>query len=174
MTKETKYRAWDKARDKIFDVTLINFSEKLVNIVYDNKSDWKKTREIIKDYNVPFSRVELMEYLGVKDKKEKEICEGDIVEWTYPDIDDNYYKEKAIFGNILGVIYWNNEDCSFSIKQISVSSFRFDKHDMYDECDLEFYGYDGEEFDWNQLKVTGNIYENKEFYERELKKYQCK
>ena len=143
-----KYRAWDKEKNIMFDVTLIDFSYKLLNMIYDNKSDWEETREIIECRYVPFSKIELMECLGVKDKKGKEIWEGDIVKWTYPDIDDEYYKEMSLFGNIFGVIYWN-KDCSFSIKQISKDIFKFDKNDIHeDDNNLIFYDYDGEQFCW--------------------------
>ena len=167
---DIEYRAWDKARNKIFDVTLINFQDKLVNMTYDNKSDWEETKEIIKDYNVPFSRVKLINCFGIKDKKEKEMFEGDIVKWIYPN-DDNYHKEKSVFGSIFGVIHWNDKDCSFYIEQISNGSFKFDKNDILSGGNLYFYNYDGKEFDWNDLEVVGNIYENREFYENELEKY---
>ncbi len=163
-----KYRAWDKTRSKMFDITLINFQDKLVNMIYDNKSDWKETREIIKDCNVPFSRIELMECLEVKDKKGKEIWEGDIVELAY-----DYHKEISIFGNVFGVINWDSKDCSFNIKQISKDTFKFDKNATYeDDNDLVFYDYDGTQFNWEWLEVVGNVYENREFYERELEKYE--
>ena len=166
-----KYRTWDKAKNRMCDVTLIDFSYKLLNTIYDNKSDWEESREIIECCYVSFSKVELMECLGVKDKKEKEIWEGDIVKWIYPDNNDEYYKERSVFGTIFGAIYWNNKDCSFEIEQISKDTFKYDKNDTYDNNDLIFYDYDGKEFNWEWLEVVGNIYENKEFYENELSKY---
>lgn len=168
MINELKYRAWDKEYNRMSEVTQINLSDRFVNIIYSNKF-------VVKNYpifNVPFSRVELMECLGVKDKKGKEVWEGDIVKWTYPNIDDEYYKNKAKFGNIYGLVYWNSENCSFRIKQISIDSYKFDNVDLNElEWKLEFYGYDGQEFEWNELEVNGNIYENKELYEEQLKKY---
>jgi len=163
-----KYRAWDKEKNRMCDVTQINLSDKFVNIVYVNKLNCEE----IADFDILFSKVELMECLGVKDKKGKEIWEGDIVKWTYPDIDDEYYKEMSVFGSIFGAVYWNNKDCSFNIKQISKDIFKFNKNDTHeDDNDLIFYDYDGKEFEWEWLEVVGNIYENKEFYENKLSKY---
>lgn len=167
MINELKYRAWDKEYSRMSEVTQINLSDKFVNIIYFDKLNCEE----IPDFNVPFSKVELMECLEIKDKKGKEIWEGDIVKWTYPDIDDDYYKDKTKFGNMCGIIYWNNENCSFRIKQISIDSYKLDDDIPEMEWELEFYGYDGQEFEWNELEVVGNIYENKKFYEEQLKKY---
>lgn len=164
MSREIKYRAWDKLNKKMCKVTIIDFSNENINIVRLHC----RSNEVI----ISFEEVDLMECLGVKDKKGKEIWEGDIVKWTYPDIADNYYKDKTKFGSIFGTIYWNNENCSFYIKQINVDSYKFNKDDLIEmDWSLEFYSYDGQEFEWNELEIVGNIYENKEFYERKLEKY---
>ncbi len=163
MSKDIKYRAWDKARSKMFDVTLINFQDKLVNMDYDNKSDWEETKEKIKDYNVPFLRIELMECLGVKDKKGKEIWEGDIVKWIFPESVEFASKIASIFG----VVYWNDGSSCFDVKQISKDIYTTKYKDFVSDADeLNFYSDEGQEFIWEWIEVVGNIYENKEFYER--------
>lgn len=167
MINELKYRAWDKARNKMFDVTLINFRDKLVSMIYDSNSDFEETQEIIKDYNVPFSRIELMQCLGVKDKKGKEIWEGDIVNLSF----EHFSKTLSIFG----VVYWNKENVCFSIYQISKNSYTIEHGDCYSETTiLKFYNCNGEQFRWNELEIVGNIYENKELYEEQLKKYKSR
>lgn len=115
---------------------------------------------------------DLIEWTGAIDINKKEIYEGDIVEWTCPDTNEKYYKEKAMFGTIFGVVYWSDESCSFRIEQISKDKYNLDIYNINTvSYNLEFYDYNGAEFGWNELKVVGNIYENKEFYENELKKY---
>lgn len=164
MINELKYRAWDKLTKKICEVEVIDFSNKTLLLIH--LEDSAKTK-----YNASFEEAELMQYLGVNDKKGREICEGDIVKWTYPNIDDDYYKDKAKFGSIFGVVYWIGNNCSFSIKQISRDTFNYNKNELFKYEDLMFYDYDGAEFQWNDLEVVGNIYENKEFYDSELEKY---
>lgn len=160
MTNELKYRTWDKEYNNMSEVTQINLSDKFVNIIYFDKLNCKE----IPDFNVPFTKVELMECLGVKDKKGKEIWEGDIVELSF----EHFSKTLSIFG----VVYWNKENVCFSICQISKNSYTIEHNDYYSETTiLKFYDYDGEQFEWNALEVVGNIYENKEFYEEQLKKY---
>lgn len=167
MIREIKYRAWDKKMNEMItsgielDLRMLSSClppsmTDVIGFIPENEG----------------RRFEMMQFTGLKDKKGKEIWEGDIVKWIYPDVDDDYYKNKAKFGSIFGIIYWNNEDCSFSIKQISIGSVKFDKNNVHEvEWNLEFYDYDGREFEWNELEVVGNIYENKAFYENELEKY---
>jgi len=161
-----KYRAWDKVRNKMFDVTLINFQDKLVNMIYDNKSDWEKSREIIKDYNVPFSRIKLMQCLEVKDKKGKEIWEGDIVKLSFPESTEFTVK----MATILGVVYWNEYGANFDVEQITKDTYQTKMGDyISDEDELSFHSNEGQEFLWEWLEVVGNIYEYRKLYEKELK-----
>ena len=67
MSREIKFRAWDKANKEMQPVEAIYFNQKSSkNIIIDD--EWFSFGEVI-----------LMQYTGLKDKNGKEIYEGDIV-----------------------------------------------------------------------------------------------
>jgi uncharacterized phage protein (TIGR01671 family) len=82
----------------------------------------------------------LMRFTGLKDKKGKEIYEGDIVKtlWRH---DDGWSYELS------GVIFWNNDDLSFSL-DCSDQIIRF-----IASCERETL---------EEIEIIGNICENKE------------
>ncbi len=82
------------------------------------------------------SDVELMQFTGLLDKNGKEIYEEDIVEW-HPDYD---LKEGG-----KAVIVWDKDQWCPSSEKTGASGY---------------YGYDGREFQWEDLEIIGNIYEN--------------
>ncbi|MGL6186112.1 MAG: YopX family protein [Clostridium chrysemydis] len=79
--REIKFRAWDKTTKKLQDVYSINFG---------NKDVWlKENKKRIIGAN--FFEIELMQYIGLKDKNGKEIYEGDILKDDYGKIDRVIY-----------------------------------------------------------------------------------
>jgi uncharacterized phage protein (TIGR01671 family) len=75
MSREIKFRAWDKTLKEIIPVRNINFESKMINI----NGAWRLFKEI-----------ELMQFTGKRDSKQtdefpkgKEVFESDIIECEY-------------------------------------------------------------------------------------------
>lgn len=112
----------------------------------------------------------IQQCLGVKDKNNRLIYEGDIVEWRIKEINKENYKTKNISSSI-GEITWWTSFVSFTIKQITLGKYIYsvnledeDKEPIFQEEQLELYFYDKyegyPEFKWNELEVIGSIATN--------------
>jgi len=69
--KEIKFRAWDKEKKEMREVTSLNFYDEYM---------WVDETPMTGD-RLPLETTPLMQYTGLKDKNGKEIYEGDIVSW---------------------------------------------------------------------------------------------
>ena len=127
MNREIKFRAWLKYGKEIVDVEEIDFMNEVINYI-DNDYE-NNEQEIVGAY---FEDIELMEYTGLKDMKEKEIYEGDIV------------KLRANHG--IGVIKYYDEWGAFIVEYIKPRPLAVLGMNYYKE----------------DIEVLGNIYENPE------------
>ena len=132
--KEIKFRAWLKEDKKMVNVETMDFTDK--SIQYLEKS------EFINAYllrRVGFDDIELMQYIGLRDKNGKEIYEGDIIKYKFPyDIRLKH----------ISPVKFLETEASFGIK------------DRYGN-EIPLYTISAN----NYFEVIGNIYENKNLLE---------
>lgn len=98
----------------------------------------------------------LMQYIGAKDKYDRDIYEGDVVKWIYP-----YYNDCLKSDEIYGVVEWDERDCQFKIRQLTDGFYDIG---CGSKEKLTFYGDERNErnFEFQDLQVIGNIYKNPE------------
>lgn len=130
--REIKFRAWDKERKEI-----------MYDVFWINFSNPMVVACSVEKYSRYLDcpeECELMQYTGLKDKNGKEIYDGDIVKYSYKsnlcsdgDI-ESYFK----------IGFYNGSFLQSNLANI-------DNAEQYDLW-----------YDWDELEVIGNIYENPE------------
>ena len=138
--REIKFRAWDKRRKKWLEPHYVDIS--CAGVI--SKVTVHRGYEIASDRNLDF--IELMQYTGLKDKNGKEIYEGDIIE-----IRGQNYK-------YIAEIIWDDEKAGYDLKEIntSIPDYLLNMPELFVDR-------------ISQIKVIGNIYENPELLEGEIK-----
>ena len=121
--REIKFRAWHKEEKIIGEVLGIDILHKEIYFSNENINCYEYTE---------FKDIELMQYTGLKDMREKEIYEGDIV------------KLRANHG--IGVIKYSDEWGAFVIEYIKPRPLAVLGINYYKE----------------NIEILGNIYENPE------------
>lgn len=153
----TKYRAWNRETKTmdydggfLFDLSdfdIRNYKYLSLNIFINKLAE----------------ELDLMQFIGTHDKNGKETYEEDLVKWKVS-VDEN---NKGFKRNdyIFGLVLWDKEDCGFMVLQLTKGKCVYQGEDGLFESDTEFYSFDGaEEFDWKELEIVGNTYENPELY----------
>lgn len=148
--REIKFRAWDKINKDMFNVESINFQERRVY------------KDVVSYRN--FNDIELMQYTGLKDMREKEIYEGDIllssdengiflisIDFGYPNIE--YSNMLTGFQVKTEIILSNSqyfEDFSNNLIEL-ISKYNIPKKE-----------YNNTKYISDGWWILGNIYENHE------------
>lgn len=108
--REIKFRVWDKKRKRMFAITTLNASGAVSVFIDDGL------------YLLPAEQIELMQCIGFKDKKGKDIYYGDIIKLDgrharkgvariYEVIEDDYYCSATTrtADDDVGYIFFNAE-----------------------------------------------------------------
>lgn len=134
--RDIKFRAWDKDNRKmilaenILKICFVRTGHTPNLIVYTDRkiNHFEEIREQDKKYCNEF---ELLQYTGIKDKNGKEIYDGDIIYWSYGDLEENI------------VVFWDDEHLRWSIYKIENKSAT------------------GSLYEYSNSEEIGNIYENR-------------
>jgi len=153
MSREIKFRAWDKIEEQMlyldsFDIVCGKGDGRLFGWVHTEDGGYE---------------VELMESIGLKDKNGKEIWEGDLVQLTH----DAYENPPSRFiklatKNAVCEVRWWLDGWTFSVLK---SGFHYPLFNLVPKgCDanVEHLWMDGAWKNELQCEVIGNIYENPE------------
>jgi len=144
-----KFRAWDKKEKRMFSVWRLTFSgvnhpevEELVNRPHPR---FKLEEAILKHHQ---SDIVIMQYTGLKDMKQKEIYEGDIVRVVFRKCDEFHPEECAEYVYI-AIVRFDEDSFSFVLDIPRNTTLDYRKLTTADE-----------------VEVIGNIYENPKLIKR--------
>ena len=131
--RDIKFRAWFKEqRHMENEIIVLGASDAVFRCGYD-----------VNGHMTPENTV-LMQYTGLKDDNDVEICEGDIIH--YINTKCHGWQLEETRNNFKGVVEWNDSDITFDVNS-TINSIRLSE--WHYEC----------------CRVIGNIYENTELLE---------
>ena len=150
MSRDIKFRAWHKGLDRMCDANYIDFEGNC----YDESNSFEGT------YVKYDSKYELMQYTGLKDKNDKEIYEGDIIQFVWEE--DSCWGKAGTYKGYIGFNQGAFEVTYIGRDEITV----FDDggwHENSKSDDMQSF------ISWSEeIEVIGNIYENKELLKNSL------
>lgn len=167
--REIKFRAWDKKRKKMWypenmqrgdmvdhkncgnlmshDIEQLAIGANGEIYILDECGNCEYSENIGEDY-------EIMWFIGMEDKNKKEIYEGDVVRWK---------EEGAVGEALLGQVVWGLD--GFVAKELNKPTWEYLGGTFPFSRVPEFYNFSegiGREFEWDELEIIGNIWENPE------------
>jgi len=150
MSREIKFRAWDKIKNKIYLIAGISFT---------NNDVWLRINDK-QIMGANFSEIKLMQYTGLKDKNDKEIYEGDVIQFLWEE--DSCWGKAGTYKGYIGFNQGAFEVIYISRDEITV----FDDgswHENSKSDDMQSF------ISWSEeIEVIGNIYENPELLKSEV------
>lgn len=163
------YKAWHEKEKRMYPVICINLitNEVTVDTIAIGKHYKEKIPTLV--YRYP-KDVLLLQYIGRDDENKKKIFEGDIVRWK---ILEKYFSPVDFIQNdyITGVVVWREEECCFSIEQITEGMNIFEYEGFKSENYTKFYDGEGQQaFDWNDVEIIGNRFNNPHLLKNDTKK----
>lgn len=157
VTREIKFRAWDKKDRVIREVygvmfkRISNKGNRGEDMVEMHCSDYEGSRAIIlSHFERPASEVELMQFTGLLDKNGKEVYEGDILRIPAK---DEY--EKTTYNSF--EVFWHDNDATPTDCGLVLGRLK-----PHGNSAGGYSGYKLIPRDVSKMEVIGNIYENPE------------
>ena len=145
VSREIKFRAWDKKRKTMWEVDCLNWYDEYMWV---NESP-------MSGYRLPVDSTPIMQYTGLVDRHGVEIYEGDIVK------------------DLTTKTYLGGKKITSRIGQVKYGDYYAASEDPYYSADITGFHIDGDVFSSNlkdyfdkELEVIGNIYETPEVMER--------
>ncbi len=139
-----KFRVWSKKDNKMYPVNLIrtNYDGSITVNATDNPDYWNPVQVSGK-----WKEGELLQFTGRKDKKDKEICEGDVLYYCHM----TFFSRKTgeVFEDSYARVVWN---CGgFTLEVFGANRLRT--------------------LDMTTGEIIGNIYENPEFSQEDAQAF---
>ena len=144
--REIKFRAWLKEHKSMIDVMEIDIDNQTIFYYWFGDHD---------GHFENFNKIDLMEYIGLKDKNNKEIYEGDVVKLVHTGIEISADRLEDL-KRFVGIIKYENG--IFKIVKTEKSLIESKYFEMEQKKVSEIFIY-SKLYD---LEVIGNIYENPE------------
>lgn len=153
-----KYRAWFNFADtgwkmvELRSFEIVEYTGGVIGIKIQNMNGEYFQGELDTDCI-------LMQCIGLKDSQGNLIYEGDVVEI--------YDKESEVYhpGNPeiprVGCVFWDDDE-----DVVPGWYVQGKLHPRYSPGRNPFYGHEGQDFKWSELKIIGSIYENPELMEK--------